>query len=67
MDDPAAPFVQHMARVAARQRESLSALQALGAERDGPVRRLPLIPVTDAQRLLHALAEALDADPGAAG
>ncbi|MGL6109250.1 MAG: ArsA family ATPase [Rubrivivax sp.] len=65
-DDPAAAFVQHMARVAARQRASLRVLQALGDERDGPVRRLPLIPVTDAQRLLQALADALDADPGAA-
>jgi anion-transporting ArsA/GET3 family ATPase len=66
LDDPAAPFVQHMARVAARQRESLAALQALSDERDGPVRRLPLIPVTDARRLLEALADALDAEPGAA-
>jgi hypothetical protein len=55
-----------MRRIAARQRESLRALQALGDERDGPVRRLPLIPVTDAQTLLQALADALDAEPGAA-
>jgi hypothetical protein len=66
VDDPAAPFIQHMARCAARQRASLRALQALGAERDGPIRRLPLMPVADAQPLLQALAEALDADPGAA-
>jgi hypothetical protein len=66
VEDPAAAFVQHMACVAARQRESLRALQALGDARDGPVRQLPLIPVTDAQRLLEALADALDADPGAA-
>lgn len=65
-DDPAAPFIQHLARIAARQRESLRALQALGDDRDGPVRRLPLMPVTDAQRLLQALADALDVDPGAA-
>jgi len=65
-DDPAAPFVQHMARIAARQRESLAALQALGAERNGPVRHLPLIPVNDAQRLLQAMADALDAEPGVA-
>jgi Anion-transporting ATPase len=63
--DPAAPFIRHMARVAARQRKSLRALQALGDDCDGPVRRLPLIPVTDAQRLLQALADALDAEPGA--
>jgi hypothetical protein len=66
VEDPAAAFVQHMACVAARQRESLRALQALGDARDGPVRQLPLIPVTDAQRLLEALADALGADPGAA-
>lgn len=65
-DDPAAPFIGHMARIAARQRESLRALQALGDDHDGPVRRLPLIPVTDAQRLLQALADALDAEAGAA-
>jgi Anion-transporting ATPase len=65
-DDAAAPFIRHMRRIAARQRESLRALQALGDERDGPVRRLPLIPVTDAQTLLQALADALDAEPGAA-
>jgi hypothetical protein len=64
--DPAAPFLRHMARVAARQRKSLRALQALGDECDGPVRRLPLIPVTDARRLLEALADALDTDHGAA-
>ena len=63
--DPAAPFIRHMARVAARQRKSLRLLQALGDDCDGPVRRLPWIPVTDAQRLLQALADALDADPGA--
>jgi anion-transporting ArsA/GET3 family ATPase len=65
-DDPAAPFVQHMARVAERQRDSLAALQALANDRDGPIRRLPLIPATDAQRLLRALADALDVEPGAA-
>jgi hypothetical protein len=65
-DDPAAPFIGHMARIAARQRESLRALQALGDAHDGPVRRLPLIPVTDPQRLLEALADALDAETGAA-
>jgi hypothetical protein len=65
-DDPAAAFIQHMAHIAARQRTSLDALQALGDERDGPVRRLPLIPVTDARRLLQALADALDAEPGTA-
>jgi hypothetical protein len=64
--DPAAPFIQHMTRVAARQRESLRALQALGDQSDGPVRQLPFIAVTDAQRLLQALADALDTDPGAA-
>ena len=62
VDDPAAAFIKHTARIAARQRESLRALEALGDERDGPVRRLPLIPVTDAQRLLQALADGLDAD-----
>ncbi len=65
-DDPAAAFVQHMARVAARQRQSLRELDALGNERDGPVRRLPLVPVADARRLLDALADALDAGPEAA-
>jgi anion-transporting ArsA/GET3 family ATPase len=65
-DDAAAPFVRHMARVAARQRKSLAALQALGDERDGPVRRLPLVPATDARQLLEALADALDAEPGTA-
>jgi Anion-transporting ATPase len=64
--DPAEAFVRHMACVAARQRESLRALQALSEERDGPVHQLPLLPLTDAQRLLEALADALDADPGAA-
>lgn len=63
--DPAAPFLRHMARVAARQRTSLRALEALGDACDGPVHRLPLIPVTDPQRLLQALAEALDAGCGA--
>jgi hypothetical protein len=63
--DPAAPFIRHMTRVAARQRKSLRALQALGDECDGPVRRLPLIPETDPHRLLQALADALDADPEA--
>jgi hypothetical protein len=63
--DPAARFMRHMARIAARQRKSLRALQALGDDCDGPVRRLPWIPVTDAQRLLQALADALDADPAA--
>jgi choline dehydrogenase-like flavoprotein len=66
VDDPAAPFVQHMACIAARQRDSLRTLRALGDAREGPVRQLPLIPVTDAQRLLEALADALDAEPGAA-
>jgi hypothetical protein len=66
VDDPAAAFIGHMARVAARQRASLRALEALGAVREGPVRRLPLIPTTDAPRLIRALADALDADPGAA-
>jgi choline dehydrogenase-like flavoprotein len=66
LHDPAAPFVRHMARVAGRQRESLAALDALGGDRDGPVRRLPLIPVTDARHLLQALADALEGGSGAA-
>jgi hypothetical protein len=64
--DPAAAFVRHMACIAARQRESLRALEALGDARDGPVRQLPLIPQTDAQRLLEALADALDDEAGTA-
>jgi Anion-transporting ATPase len=64
-NDPAAPFIRHMTRIAVRQREGLRVLQALGDDRDGPVRRLPLIAVADVQRLVQALADALDAEPGA--
>ena len=59
-DDPGAPFVAQMARVARRQRDSLAALEALGADRADPVRRLPLVPTTDARRLTEALADALE-------
>ncbi|MBP6777728.1 MAG: hypothetical protein KA151_10795 [Piscinibacter sp.] len=65
-EDPGAPFVAQMARVARRQRDSLAALEALGADRAGSVRRLPLVPTTDARRLTEALADALEAGAGAA-
>jgi len=60
-DDPAAAFVGQMARVAQRQRHGLRALAALGHDRAGPVRQLPLIATTDVERLLQGLADALDA------
>jgi anion-transporting ArsA/GET3 family ATPase len=63
VDDPATSFVDHMQRIAARQRESLQALAGLGANRAGPVRQLPLIATTDAQCLLEALADGLGAVP----
>jgi len=61
--DPAAPFVASMARLAARQRHGLAALEGLGRSRTGEVCRLPLVPTLDAAPLLEALADALDADP----
>ncbi len=63
--DAATPFVDHMKRIATRQRESLQALVGLGANRAGPVRQLPLIATTDAPRLLEALADVLGALPEA--
>jgi hypothetical protein len=63
-DDPAAPFVDAMAGTAARQHESLAALDALKRHRAGPVRTLPLIPTSDAKQLLAGLADALDAETG---
>jgi len=58
--NPAAPFVAAMARVAARQRDGLAALDELGQSRAGPVCRLPLIPTMDPNSLLEALADVLD-------
>lgn len=59
--DPAAPFVDHMQRVAQRQRESLAALEGLGAARRGPVIGLPLVPSTSPDQVLQAMADTLDA------
>lgn len=59
-NDPAAPFVAQMRRIAQRQTQSLNALKRLGTDRAGPVRRLPLIPTVDAEALLDGLADALD-------
>ncbi len=61
--DPSAPFLATMARVAARQREGLGALDELGRSRAGKVCQLPLVPTLDAAPLLEALADALDAEP----
>lgn len=58
-DAQTAPYFQHMARIAAREQQSLAALERLGADRDGPVRRLPLITHHDANALLDALTDAL--------
>jgi hypothetical protein len=59
--DPAAPFVEAMAGLAAREAESMEALAALARHRAGPVRRLPLVPTSDAMCLLDGLADALGA------
>jgi hypothetical protein len=59
VSNPAALFVASMAQVAARQRDGLAALEALGGHRAGPVCRLPLLPTLDAGPLLEALADAL--------
>lgn len=63
--DPAAAFVTYLAHVAARQRNGLRALEALGRHRQGPVCQLPLLPSLVAGPMLEALADALDAQPGA--
>ncbi len=60
-DDPAHDFVAQMRRIARRQRDSLAALEALGPLRQGPVRRLPLVPTLQPQVLLERLADALQA------
>lgn len=62
---PSAAFVAAMAHTAARQHDSLVALDALGRSRAGPVCQLPLVPTLDARRLLDVLADALDAVHGA--
>jgi hypothetical protein len=61
-DDPAAPFVHNMARIAVRQRRSLAALAALERHRSGPVRKLPLVPTSDPRPMLETLADTLDAE-----
>lgn len=64
--EPAGRFVAHMHRVAARQRRGIAALKRLGSHREGPVRSLPLVPTVDAEVLLDALADALEATDGGA-
>ena len=60
--NPAAPFVASLAKVAARQRDGLAALDGLGRHRAGPVRRLPFLPTLDVGPMLEALADALQDD-----
>ena len=60
-DDAARAFVDDMKRIAARQRTAAAALEALDADRAGPVRWLPLVPRTDAEAVLEGLADALEA------
>ena len=63
--DPAAAFVSYLARVEARQRSALRALDELGSNRQGPVVQLPLIPALEAGAMLEALADELDAHAAA--
>ncbi len=60
-DAPAAPFLRQLAEIRRRQQRALRTLEALGAERAGPVRTLPLIAELDAESLVDALADALEA------
>lgn len=55
------PFVEHLRRIATRQRVSLDRLARLDG---GPVRQLPFVPTVDAHAMLAGLVAALDdADP----
>jgi hypothetical protein len=59
--DVAAPFIAHLRQIAQRQARALSKLDALGDDKAGAVRRLPLVPTDDAAALVDALADALSA------
>jgi anion-transporting ArsA/GET3 family ATPase len=64
--DLCAPFLAHMGQIAQRQARSMTELDALGVNRDGPVRQLPLILSNDANTLLEQLADALEESDHAA-
>ena len=64
--DLCAPFLAHMGQIAQRQTRSMAELEALGSDRDGPVRQLPLILSNDAKTLLEQLADALEESDRAA-
>ena len=63
---PAAAFLQNMAELQRRQKRSLARLTALGADRAGPVCRLPLVPDPDPLEVIERLTDALGDAPGAA-
>ena len=60
-EDPAAPFLRQMARIAQRQRAARLALAGLGEDGGGAALELPFVPTLEPMRLLEALAGVLQA------